>query len=186
MVKVFPSIISADAGHLAKEAARLEGLGADGIHIDVMDGHFVPNITFGPDVVAAINRNTDLFLEVHLMIYNPYDYIERFIEAGADRIIFHFEATENVGDTLNYIRKCNVQAGLAFSPDTSNEMIPKYLDKCDLLLVMTVRPGFGGQPFIPEMIKKVRFVKDMCKRMNISSCEIEVDGGITEKPAANV
>jgi ribulose-phosphate 3-epimerase len=182
-VRVFPSIMAADAGNLAQEAARLEKMGAEGIHIDIMDGHFVPNLTFGPQTVAAINRGTDLFLEVHLMIYNPYDYIERFIQAGADRVIFHFEATEDVADTLQYIRRCNAQAGLAFCPDTSEEMIPKYLDKCDLILLMTVHPGFGGQSFLPEMLEKVRYTSSMCREMKIPSIEIEVDGGITNKTA---
>jgi len=180
MAKVFPSILAADAGNLASEAKRLEKLGADGIHIDIMDGHFVPNLTFGPHVVAAINRNVDIFLEVHLMIYNPFDYIERFIQAGADRVIFHFEATENVEDTLDYIHKSNCQAGLAFSPETSMEMMPKYLHKCDLVLVMTVHPGYGGQAFIPEMLEKIDFTRDVCKKMN-HTCEIEVDGGVNAK-----
>lgn len=183
-VLVFPSILSADAGNLAKEVARLEELGADGIHIDIMDGHFVPNLTFGPHVVAAINRNTDLFLEVHLMIYNPFDYIERFIQAGADRVIFHFEATEDVEDTLEYIRKSNAQTGLAFCPETSQELIPKYLGKCDVCLIMTVNPGFGGQAFMPDMVEKVRFTREMSKQLNIPSLDIEVDGGINDKTAA--
>jgi len=184
MVRVFPSILAADAGNLAKEAARLEEIGVEGIHIDIMDGHFVPNLTFGPHVVAAINRSTNLFLEVHLMIYTPFDYVERFIEAGADRVIFHFEATEYVEDTLKYIRKSNAQAGLAFCPDTSAEMIPKFLDKCDLVLLMTVNPGFGGQAFLPEMLDKVRITSDLCRERNISSLEIEVDGGVNDKTAA--
>ncbi len=183
MVKVFPSIMAADAGQLANEAKRLQEAGAEGIHIDIMDGHFVPNLTFGPHVVAAINRNTNLFLEVHLMIYNPFDYIERFVEAGADRVIFHFEATENVEDTIKYIRKCNAQVGLAFCPDTSEEMIPKFLDKCDLILIMTVNPGFGGQAFMPEMLEKVRMTKELSQQRKIPNLEIEVDGGINDKTA---
>lgn len=127
---------------------------ADLLHLDIMDGHFVPNLTFGPKAVAAIDRATPLFLDVHLMIYNPFDYVERFVEAGADRITFHFEATEDVAETLEYIRRCNVQAGLAFSPDTSFSMIPKYLNQCDLILIMTVNPGFGGQKFMLTPWKK--------------------------------
>ncbi len=183
--RVFPSIMAADVSNLSLEVSRLKDLGADGIHIDIMDGHFVPNLTFGPQIVAAINRHTDLFLEVHLMMYNPYDYIERFIEAGADRVIFHFEATEDVADTLYYIRKCNAQAGLAFCPDTSSEMIPKFLDKTDLVLLMTVHPGFGGQAFLPEILEKVRYTSEMCRQLNTSSVEIEVDGGIDDKTASS-
>jgi ribulose-phosphate 3-epimerase len=194
-IQIVPSILAGDFGYLAEEAHRIQDSGADAIHIDVMDGHFVPNITFGPQTVAAINRATDLFLEVHLMIYNPFDYIERFVEAGADLITFHFEATEDVEETLNYIRKCNVQAGLAFNPETSISMIPKYLDKCDLLLFMTVHPGFGGQLLIPDVLEKVQFTRKLCNQLNIraagktpqqakssenqeASFDIEVDGGV--------
>ncbi|MBI3236168.1 MAG: ribulose-phosphate 3-epimerase [Chlamydiales bacterium] len=194
-IQVEPSILSADFGKLAEEAVRIADSGADAIHIDVMDGHFVPNLTFGPLAVAAINRATPLFLDVHLMIYNPYEYIERFVEAGADRITFHIESTEEVEETLNYIRRCNIQAGLAFCPETSESLIPKYLNRCDLILLMTVNPGFGGQAFMPEVLEKVRFARDICTKLGIYQrgvvipddkrskkelppFDIQVDGGI--------
>lgn len=196
-IKIVPSILSGDFGRLADESKRVEDAGADRIHVDIMDGHFVPNLTLGPQAVAAINRSTDLFIEVHLMIYNPFDYIERFVEAGADMVIFHFEATEDVEDTLAYIRRCSIKAGLAYNPSTSMSMIPKYLDKCDQLLLMTVNPGFGGQEFIPEVLDKVRFTRELCTQLNIREggitpkneeasenslppFDIEVDGGVTD------
>ncbi len=175
-IQVCPSILSGDFGFLADEAKRVEDSGADRLHIDVMDGHFVPNLTIGPQVVAAINRATNMFLDVHLMIYNPYEYIERFVEAGADNITFHLEATEDVEDTLHYIRKCSVKAGLAFCPETSMSLIPKYLDKCDMVLLMTVHPGFGGQEFMPEVLEKIRFTREICDKLDIRQ------GGITPKP----
>jgi ribulose-phosphate 3-epimerase len=196
-IKIAPSILAGDFGHLADEARRVERSGADYLHVDIMDGHFVRNLTMGPQVVAAINRATDMFLDVHLMIYNPFDYIERFIEAGADRIIIHFEATEDVEETLHYIRKCNVKAGLAFCPETSMSMIPKFLDQCDMILLMTVHPGFGGQSFIPDVLEKIKFTRDICNQLDIRAggitpkensselklppFDIEVDGGINEQ-----
>ncbi|SRR5581483_277621 len=200
-ILIEPSILSADFGKLAEESKRAEDAGADALHLDIMDGHFVPNLTFGPRAVAAINRSTSLFLDVHLMIYNPYDYVERFVEAGADRITFHLEATEDVEDTLSYIRKCGVEAGLAFCPETSESLIPKYLDKCDLMLLMTVNPGFGGQAFLPEVIEKIQFTRNLCKKLDIRKggktpqagiksdidalppFYIQVDGGINQETA---
>lgn len=198
-ILIAPSILSGDFGSLAEAAKKAEEAGADALHIDIMDGHFVQNLTLGPRAVAAIRRSTKLFLDVHLMMYNPYDYIERFVEAGADRITFHIEATEDVEDTLGFIKRCNVEAGLAFRPETSLSMIPKYLDKCDLILIMTVNPGFGGQEFMPETLEKVRFIRGVCDKLrlrkggvalkegeaedSIEPFAIQVDGGVNGETA---
>lgn len=198
-IRIFPSILSGDYGYLAEEAKRIEKAGADGIHVDIMDGHFVPNLSFSPKALAAINRATDLFLDVHIMVYNPFDYIEPLTIAGADSITFHFEATEDIEETLGYIRKCNIKAGLAFSPSTSISMIPQYLPLCDHILLMTVAPGFGGQSFLPQVLEKITFVREYCnkhsifknrneinknKRMPHIPFPIQVDGGIDDKTAA--
>lgn len=198
-VFVYPSILSGDFGQLAHEAKRIEKAGADAIHIDIMDGHFVPNLTFGPKAVEAINRATDLFLDVHLMMYNPYDYVEAFARAGANRITFHFEATEDVEETIAFIRRCGLEAGLAFRPETSFSMIPKYLTQCDMILLMTVSPGFGGQKFMPEMEEKISLVREYCDKhgirqggitpksgidpRSVAPFNIQVDGGINNETA---
>lgn len=201
ILKVEPSIFAGDFGKLADEAKRIEDAGGDSIHFDIMDGHFVPNLSLSPKSLAAVNKATNLFLDVHIMVYNPFDYIERLIESGADGITFHFEATENVEDTLAYIRKCGVKAGLAFCPETSASMIPKYLTKCDLILLMTVHPGFGGQSFLPEVLEKIQFTREVCDQldirkggvavgsnsskahMDLPGFDIQVDGGIDDKTA---
>ena len=196
-IQVAPSILSADFGHLADEAKRIADSGADSVHIDIMDGHFVPNLTLGVKAVAAINRATDRFLDVNTLIYNPYDYIERLVEAGADRITFHFEATEQVEETLRYIRKCNIEAGLAFCPETPVSLISPFLTQCDLILLMTVNPGFGGQAFISDVLEKVKTTRLMlntrkiakggiANEENFEKAEpflIQVDGGIDDKTA---
>jgi ribulose-phosphate 3-epimerase len=197
-IKIAPSLLSGDFGRLADEAKKVEDSGADSLHVDIMDGHFVSNLTLGPKAVAAVNRASDIFLDVHLMIYNPYDYIERFVEAGADSITIHFEATEDIDETLQYIRKCNIKAGLAFRPETSVTMVTNYLTKCDMVLLMTVNPGFGGQSFMPSVLEKIKFARDVCKKLDIvaggevklgvdhsahAPFDIQVDGGITNDTA---
>ncbi|MFA6119219.1 MAG: ribulose-phosphate 3-epimerase [Parachlamydiales bacterium] len=176
-IKIAPSILSCDFAHVYDEVKKIENSGADAIHIDIMDGHFVPNLSIGPKVVSAINRSTNLFLDVHLMIYNPFEYVEKFIEAGADLITFHFEATEDVADTLNYIKKCGRKAGIAFNPETSFSLALKYLELCDLVLIMSVHPGFGGQKFISSALEKIEMAKNFKDDLNLKY-DIQVDGGI--------
>jgi len=195
-IYIEPSIFAGDFGHLADEAKRAEDAGANAIHFDIMDGHFVPNLSLSPKALAAINKATDIYLDVHIMVYKPFDYIEQLIANGADCITFHIEATEDVEDTLNYIRKCGVHAGLAFCPETSESLIPKYLDKCDKILLMTVHPGFGGQAFIPEVLEKIEFTRGLCDRLDVRKggkvpkegeslppFDIQVDGGVDDKTA---
>ncbi len=175
--RFYPSILACDFGHLAKEVQKLESLSVDGIHIDIMDGLFVPNLTMGPSIVAAIKRNTSLPLDVHLMVYEPFEKIEAFIKAGADEVSFHIEACENVRENLAYIRKCNKRAGLSINPETPVDMLFPYLADCDFVLFMTVHPGFGGQEFIRDMPEKIEILKKMIVKEKFS-VRIHVDGGI--------
>ncbi|MEY2526268.1 MAG: ribulose-phosphate 3-epimerase [Verrucomicrobiota bacterium] len=179
-----PSILAADFSKLADEVRATEKAGADWIHCDVMDGHFVDNISFGPMVVDVVRKQTKLPLDVHLMIQHPDHYLPRFVKAGANSINVHVEpeAEHDVGKTLQAIREAGCRAGLAFNPATPFEVVEPFLDKIDILLVMTVHPGFGGQPFRPEMMEKVKRAAEWNKSRE-RKIDIEVDGGINPETA---
>lgn len=176
---VAPSILSADFANLERDVKKIEFAGADWVHIDVMDGHFVPNITIGAPVVKSLRKITDMTLDVHLMIENPEKYIKDFADAGADFITVHIEAPcANLEQTLKSIRAYGVKAGLSVKPKTPVANIEPYLNLVDMVLVMSVEPGFGGQGFIFESVKKVQDVKDLLLKHGISGVYIQVDGGI--------
>ncbi len=177
-IEIEPSMIAADWARMGEEAKSCFDAGAKILHLDVMDGHFVPNLTMGPAMVRAIRRAVpEMILDVHLMIYNPDDYVEKFIEAGADEITFHLEATEEVEHVLHYIRTCGKRGGLAIKPETTETLLLKYLDKADKVLIMTVEPGFGGQQFLSDMLEKVSFIRNSAEKLGLT-IDIQVDGGI--------
>ena len=176
-IKISPSILSADFSQLGKEISNLEKGGADLIHVDVMDGHFVPNLTIGPPVIRALRKYTKLPFDVHLMISPVHKYIKDFANAGSDIITIHPEATENLKESIFLIKDLNKKVGVSLNPDTNINVIESHLNNIDLVLVMSVFPGFGGQKFIPETIKKIEALKEI-KDKNNYSFDIEVDGGI--------
>ena len=180
MIKIAPSILSADFSRLGEEIRRLEGAGADWVHVDVMDGNFVPNITIGPLVVRQVRQCSSLPFDVHLMILNPDRYIESFASAGSDIITVHVEATEKVQSTLKMIRSLGKRSGLSLNPETSFEKVRLYMQDIDLLVVMTVHPGFAGQEFIPSVLSKIREARDYIDKEGLE-VDIEVDGGIDAK-----
>ncbi|MCB0283348.1 MAG: ribulose-phosphate 3-epimerase [Calditrichaeota bacterium] len=177
--RIAPSILSADFARLAEQVKTVEQAGADIIHVDVMDGHFVPNITIGPLVVKALRPVTKLPMDVHLMIENPDRYIEAFAKAGADYITVHVEACTHLHRVLQQIKELNVKAGVSLNPHTPVSMIKHVLDQLDLILIMSVNPGFGGQKFIPESLKKLNQTRDLIEKSGFRNIEIEVDGGVS-------
>ena len=176
-IQISPSILSADFSQLATEIKRLEEGGADMIHVDVMDGHFVPNLTIGPPVIKALRKHCKLMFDVHLMISPVHKYIKEYSDSRADIITFHPEATENMKDTISLIKSLNKKVGVSLNPDSEINKISNYLDGIDLVLVMSVFPGFGGQKFIPEVLNKIKKIKEL-KDKNNYYFDIEVDGGV--------
>ena len=176
-IQISPSILSADFTQLGEEIRRLEEAGADLIHVDVMDGHFVPNLTIGPPVIKALKKNCSIKFDVHLMISPVHKYIEAYSDAGADIITIHPEATEDLPASISKIKELKKKVGVSLNPETKVSVIKKYLNQIDLVLIMSVNPGFGGQKFMPEVLEKIKELKNIQKDQNIDF-DIEIDGGI--------
>ena len=176
-IQISPSILSADFSQLGNEIKRLEEGGADMIHVDVMDGHFVPNLTIGPPVIKALKKQCSIKFDVHLMISPVHKYIEAYADAGADIITIHPEATENLEESISKIKSLNKKVGVSLNPESKLDLITNYLEKIDLVLIMSVNPGFGGQKFMPEVLDKVKQLKEIKSKRNMNF-DIEIDGGI--------
>ena len=176
-IQISPSILSADFSQLGSEIKRLEDGGADMIHVDVMDGHFVPNLTIGPPVIKALRNQSSLKFDVHLMISPVHKYIEAYAKAGADIITIHPEATENLENSIKKIKELKKKVGVSLNPETKIDLITNFLEQIDLVLIMSVNPGFGGQKFMPEVLTKIKDLKKIQKEKNLSF-DIEIDGGI--------
>jgi ribulose-phosphate 3-epimerase len=176
-IQVSPSILSADFSQLGNEIKRLEEGGADMIHVDVMDGHFVPNLTIGPPVIKALRKQCSIKFDVHLMISPVHKYIEAYADAGADIITIHPEATDNLEESISKIKSLNKKVGVSLNPESKLDLITNYLEKIDLVLIMSVNPGFGGQKFMPKVLDKVKQLKEIKSKKNMNF-DIEIDGGI--------
>ncbi len=176
-IQISPSILSADFSQLGTEIKRLEEGGADMIHVDVMDGHFVPNLTIGPPVIKALRKHCSLKFDVHLMISPVHKYIEAYADAGADIITIHPEATQNLEESIKTIKDLKKKVGVSLNPESKIELIDEFLDKIDLVLIMSVNPGFGGQKFMPEVLDKIKQLKKIQQEKNLNF-DIEIDGGI--------
>ena len=184
-IQISPSILSADFSQLANEIKRLEIGGADMIHVDVMDGHFVPNLTIGPPVIKSLRKHCSLKFDVHLMISPVHKYIKDYSDAGADIITFHPEATSDVSKTIKLIKDANKKVGISLKPKSKIDLIKDYLNQIDLVLIMSVEPGFGGQKFMPDVLEKTKKVRDLINKQNLS-VDVEIDGGINFENCSTV